>query len=133
MTDDVEAPPAEGATRTSNRLVCAGQASRAARALAGLPPESAIGARPRLSTVHQAKGDQAEAVLLIMPAHSATDSTLTAWLGGTGTDPEVAETLRVIYVGVTRARRLLGLAVPPPDRERLLNHLHRHSIPTELR
>jgi UvrD/REP helicase N-terminal domain len=126
-------PPAEEATRTNNRLICAAQANRAARALAGLPPVSATGARPRLSTVHQAKGDQAEAVLLIIPANSSTDSTLTAWLTGTATDPEVAEALRVLYVGVTRARRLLGLAVPPSDRERLLNHLHRHSVPTELR
>jgi DNA helicase-2/ATP-dependent DNA helicase PcrA len=126
-------PPAEGAARTRNRLVCAGHANRTARTVAGLPPTSATGARPRLSTIHQAKGDQAEAVLLLMPASPVSDRTMTAWLTGTAPDPEVAEALRVIYVGVTRARRLLGLAVPASYREQLVTYLHRHVIPTELR
>ncbi len=68
-----------------------------------------------------------------MPASSVSGHTLTAWLTGMAADAEVAEALRVLYVGVTRARRLLGLAVPASDRDRLLAHLHRHTIPTELR
>ncbi len=127
-------PPAGGAARTRNRLICStAQTDRTARSVTGLPRAAAAGARPRLSTVHQAKGDQAEAVLLFMPAGSVTDRTLTAWLAGSASDPEVAEALRVVYVAVTRARRLLGLAVPASDRERLLAHLHRHTISTELR
>lgn len=39
----------------------------------------------------------------------------------------------MVYVAVTRARRVLGLTVPASDRERLLAHPHRHTIPTELR
>jgi DNA helicase II / ATP-dependent DNA helicase PcrA len=126
-------PPAAGAARTRNRLVCAGQSSRSTRAVTGLPPAAATGARPRLSTVHQAKGDQAEAVLLFLPGSPVTDRTLTAWLTDTIPGPEVAEALRVLYVGVTRARRLLGLAVPALDRQRLLAHLHHHAIPAEPR
>jgi DNA helicase-2/ATP-dependent DNA helicase PcrA len=126
-------PPANGAARTKNRLICAGQANRTARTVTGLPSAAATCARPRLSTVHQAKGDQAEAVLLLMRSSPVTERTLTAWLTGAISDREVTEALRVIYVGVTRARRLLGLAVPTSDRERLLAHLHRHTIPAELR
>ena len=68
-----------------------------------------------------------------MPAGAATDRTLTAWLSGADPEPEIAEALRVAYVGVTRARRLLGLAIPASDQERVLAFLHRHGIPTELR
>jgi hypothetical protein len=39
----------------------------------------------------------------------------------------------VVYVAVTRARRLLGLALPAADRDRVLAHLHRLGVPTELR
>lgn len=127
-------PPPGGAARTRNRLICfTAQATHAARSVTGLPPTAATGARPRLSTVHQVKGDQAEAALLFIPAGPGTDRALTAWLAGSASDPEVAEALRVVYVAVTRARRLLGLAVPASDQERLLAHLHRHAIPTELR
>jgi hypothetical protein len=128
-----QCPLAGGARRTRNRLTSAGLANRSARAVAGLPTASASGPRPWLSTIHQAKGDQAEAVLLLRPTSQVTDPTLTAWLTGTAPDPEVAEALRVIYVGVTRARLLLGLAVPASDQVRLVAHLDRHGIPTELR
>lgn len=127
-------PPAGGAARTRNRLTCpATLARRTGRSVAGLPPAAAAGARPRLSTVHQVKGDQADAVLLLMPAAPATAATLTAWLTGAVPDAEVAEALRVVYVAATRARRLLGLAVPAADRDRVLAHLHRLGVPIELR
>ena len=65
------------------------------------------------------------------PPHDEVTST--AWLAGTSPDSEIAEALRVVYVGVTRARRLLGLAIPPSDAQRVLAFLRRHAIPTELR
>lgn len=126
-------PPADTAIRTNNRLSRTGKPNRTMRTVATLPAAAASGARPHLSTIHQAKGDEAEAVLLLVPASAVTDSSITAWLTGTGSAPEVAEGLRVLYVGVTRARRLLGLAVPAPHQERLLDYLRRHAIPTELR
>jgi superfamily I DNA/RNA helicase len=127
-------PPASGAARSRNRLICTpNHAGRAARAITALPPAPAAGARPRLSTVHQIKGDQADAVLLLVPPGTASDHTMTAWVTGTVPNLEVAEALRVLYVGVTRARHLLGLAVPHTDRDRLIANLHRHGIRTELR
>jgi DNA helicase-2/ATP-dependent DNA helicase PcrA len=128
-----ENPPACGTVRTTSRLVCAGRANRTMRVGAGLPPTVAFGARPRLSTVHQAKGDQAEAVLLFMPSGATTDRTLTAWLTGSAPDHDAAEALRVAYVAVTRARRLLGIAVPSSYHERLLDLLRHHGISAELR
>jgi hypothetical protein len=41
--------------------------------------------------------------------------------------------LRVAYVGITRARQLLGLAIPATDQERVLAFLQHHAIPTEMR
>jgi hypothetical protein len=124
-------PPAEGAARTASRLVNAGKANRTARTAAGLPSEAAAGAQPRLSTIHQVKGDQAEAVLLLIPPDDEVTST--AWLAGSSPDSETAEALRVVYVGVTRARRLLGLAIPPCDDQRVLAFLRRRAILTEPR
>jgi len=127
-------PPANAAARSGTKLPCtAKQRLQSARSVAGLPSGAAAGARPRLSTVHQAKGDEANAVLIIMPARADTNATITAWLSGTTTDPDVAEALRVIYVAITRARRLVGLAVPAADRDRVLAHLHQHGVGTELR
>jgi len=47
-----------------------------------------------------------------MPASPATGCTLTAWVTGTVSSTKIAEALRVVCVGVTRAPRLLGLAIP---------------------
>lgn len=126
-------PPADGSSRTGTRLVCAGRAARAARTVAKLPPAAAVDARPRLNTIHQVKGDQAEAVLVLMPANAVTDRTMTAWLAGTASEPEVVEALRVVYVGVTRARRLLGLAIPNLHTQPLLASFRQLGIPAELR
>ena len=62
-----------------------------------------------------------------------TSPVLSAWLSGAAPDAEIAEALRVAYVGVTRARRLLGLAAPTPYRDRISAFLRRHGVPTELR
>jgi DNA helicase-2/ATP-dependent DNA helicase PcrA len=126
-------PPAERAVRTRTRLVSTGNAGRTAYRTAGLPSAAATGGQPRLSTVHQVKGDQSEAVLLLIRANEATARTIVAWLTGADPEPEIAEALRVAYVGVTRARRLLGLAIPASDQERVLAFLHHYAIPTELR
>jgi hypothetical protein len=110
-------PPIQGAERTRNRLVIAGKATRAARTAGGLPPAAATGAQPRLSTVHQVKGDQAEAVLLLIPASEATDRTMTARLTATVPDPETAKALRVMYVGVDPRPTPPRPCHPPPQPE----------------
>ncbi|MEO3830384.1 ATP-dependent helicase [Actinomadura sp. B10D3] len=61
-------------------------------------------AGPRMDNVHQVKGDQADAVLVMLPE----TGTAAAWREE---DPAENEELRIMYVAVTRARRLLGMAV----------------------
>jgi DNA helicase II / ATP-dependent DNA helicase PcrA len=126
-------PPFAGAARSRNRLTAAGQGSRRARTVAGLPSATATGTGTRLSTIHQAKGDEADAVLLHMPAGPLSDRSLSAWLDGRSADAETAEAMRVLYVGLTRARKLLGISVPVTHRARLVAHLHGHHIPAAMR
>jgi DNA helicase II / ATP-dependent DNA helicase PcrA len=63
------------------------------------------------STVHEAKGKQFDAVILVIPPDRApashTTELFTAWENGTE-----LEAKRVVYVAVTRARRLVVLAIP---------------------
>jgi ATP-dependent exoDNAse (exonuclease V) beta subunit len=68
-----------------------------------------------------------------MPAGKSTEHTLTTWQTRSAVTGEDAEALRVVYVAATRARRLLGLAVPATHVNQLLIHLERHNIPSELR
>ncbi|APU15186.1 MULTISPECIES: UvrD-helicase domain-containing protein [Actinoalloteichus] len=59
----------------------------------------------RIDNVHQLKGSEADAVLLLLPSNDA----VRRWRHG---DAAHDGTLRNWYVAVTRARRLLGVAVP---------------------
>jgi superfamily I DNA/RNA helicase len=64
----------------------------------------------RASVIHQVKGEQADAVLVVLPDDDRTASLVNAWITGDH-DPDIAESLRVLYVAATRARRLLTLAL----------------------
>jgi superfamily I DNA/RNA helicase len=76
-------------------------------------------AAQRCGTVHAVKGQEADAVLLIVPPtgngkpDDRSDLLIKTWTTGTTdrADPETAEALRVLYVAVTRARRLVALAL----------------------
>ncbi|WP_328976046.1 UvrD-helicase domain-containing protein [Streptomyces canus] len=78
------------------------------------PPGGSVG---RASTVHGVKGDQADAVLVVIPAATPEDSRSTdlirAWTEGSvrARHGEASEALRVLYVATTRARRLLAFAL----------------------
>ncbi|MFD3609853.1 hypothetical protein ACFWXA_17575 [Streptomyces atroolivaceus] len=65
----------------------------------------------RSSTIHRAKGSQAQAVLVHLPKAQDINELITAW-----TDPHTNtatnELLRTYYVAFTRAQRLLSLAYP---------------------
>jgi hypothetical protein len=74
-----------------------------ARADAGLSAAVASGVKPGLSTIHQAKGDQAEAALLLIPGGRMPDRTNPV-LSGAASDAEIVEALRVPYVGVTQVQ-----------------------------
>jgi hypothetical protein len=62
-----------------------------------------------VNTVHGVKGEGKDAVLLILPSDIESCRKL---LGAWQVRSMVDEANRVTYVGVTRAKRLLGLAVP---------------------
>ncbi|MEV0726562.1 UvrD-helicase domain-containing protein [Micromonospora purpureochromogenes] len=127
-------PPASGLTRAGSRLTAPKNKATMARRAAGLPPRSTQGNLPRLSTVHQAKGDEAEAVLVCIPNNAtAGATTIEAWITGHAPDASTAEALRVLYVAVTRARRLLALTVPATHRGRLAACLADQDVPVELR
>ena len=75
----------------------------------------------RWSSIHQAKGHEFESVLLVLQAGKRCEELLDSWdtreVDGSG-----GEARSVLYVGITRASRLLCLGVPEKhlDRVRLL-------------
>lgn len=87
----------------------------------------------RALTIHKAKGQEYEGVLLVVPPNTKENRTadlLDAWKLGRD-----SEAKRVLYVGATRARRLLALALPQQygaDVERILTNkqvpLKRHTV-----
>jgi len=76
----------------------------------------------RCSTIHEAKGRQYEAVCVVIPPDTVgfnhTSQLFQAW--ETRTDYEGK---RVLYVGLTRARRILALALPDSFSKRLTSIL----------
>lgn len=83
------------------------------------------------STVHEAKGKQFDAVVVVIPPDHApanhTTELFVAWEGQTE-----LEAKRVIYVAVTRARRLVMLAVPSRHALRCQRILETAEVPFEL-
>jgi DNA helicase-2/ATP-dependent DNA helicase PcrA len=70
------------------------------------------------STIHEAKGREYEAVCVVIPPDS-TGLTFTSELFRTWEERINAESKRVIYVGITRAQKLVALAIPHAFRSRL--------------
>jgi len=126
-----EKPPREGLTRTAAKLQSPrDKAGVIARKLAGLPdtypPATGL---PRISTVHQVKGDEAEAVLICLPKGKKSKAgvgkdkakvVMEEWLRAEDMD---SEAIRVLYVAATRARRLLAIAVPAEFKARTADYL----------
>ncbi|WP_101255797.1 hypothetical protein [Streptomyces barkulensis] len=79
----------------------------------------------RTNNIYQLKGDEADAVLLLLPDPGSVHR----WTTG---NPTTDELLRVWYVAVTRARRFATLAVPEEETKPLTNLLARHQVPTEI-
>jgi DNA helicase-2/ATP-dependent DNA helicase PcrA len=85
----------------------------------------------RTSVVHQIKGEEEDAVLVIVPSDSRTGALINAWT--TGNHPrDIAENLRVLYVATTRARRLLAIAIPKEAQNRVAALLKLKDVPFEL-
>lgn len=112
--------------------------NRKASTLAGIGTVTYENAGCRTDTVHQAKGEEADAVLVRLPDDERTDRLLSQWtdpVSGPATtdrDPEdAAEALRVLYVAVTRARRLIALALPGQHIAPVAQHLRELGVEVE--
>ncbi|WP_329359137.1 UvrD-helicase domain-containing protein [Streptomyces sp. NBC_01483] len=95
------------------------------RSLIGLPEKADEEEQPatmRSSNVHQAKGSEADAILIHLPRPQDITELLEAWA-----DPlahtETSELLRVYYVAITRARRLVTLTYPYSKHADVTAHL----------
>jgi DNA helicase II / ATP-dependent DNA helicase PcrA len=82
----------------------------------GVAPTSCSPAR----TIHSVKGMQFPAVCVVMTSHTAKG--ILDYLE-TGNPVEHAEASREIYVAASRAERLLAIAIPKSQAERLANHI----------
>ncbi|GAA0905064.1 UvrD-helicase domain-containing protein [Virgisporangium aurantiacum] len=117
-----------------------GGGNRAAGTLAGLTKASSEGAECRTDTVHQVKGEEADAVLVLLPDDERTVRLLSHWTAShpsgpatpSGRDSEdAAEALRVLYVAVTRAKRLVALALPEQHIPAVNQHLGTFGVHVE--
>ncbi|MFE6611693.1 hypothetical protein [Amycolatopsis sp. NPDC057786] len=124
-------PPLPGMSRRSQTgsLQSRTPATRAMRGAGGAG--TPMGPRPRASVVHQVKGEEAEAVLVIVPSDNRADDLIRAWQSGVH-PTETAESLRVLYVAATRARRLLAIALPSTHCNDIATHLKDANVPCEI-
>jgi len=81
-----------------------------------------------LTTVHQAKGDEADVVCVLL----SDDELIDGWITGATTTAAAHEELRILYVAVTRARRLLMLAVPEGSVVAIQDFLAQHQVPAHV-
>lgn len=77
------------------------------------------------ATVHEAKGRDYEAVCLVLD--NGSEAAVTAWENG---DSDNSESLRVLYVGVTRAEKFLAIAAPVDLLDRIEAILAATGVPT---
>lgn len=85
----------------------------------------------RFLTIHQAKGNEYAAVCLVIPPDSAPENRTTSLLDSWESNEE-DEAKRVLYVGVTRAIRLVALAVHQSHSERVEEILSSNDIALEI-
>jgi hypothetical protein len=79
----------------------------------------------RASAIHEVKGQEFAAVCVVIPLHpSRTDELFAMWEKRTEGEPK-----RVVYVGVTRARDLIAVAVPGSHVQKLLDILAKNGVP----
>lgn len=129
------------ATPAGTTLTCPpGKSAKAAASLAGRSRTSAADLAVRSDTVHQVKGEEADAVLMLLPDDDRTTHLLTTWTAGAvplSDGPnlaphETAEALRVLYVAVTRASRLTALALPDQHIAATAQYLTSRHVPIEV-
>jgi hypothetical protein len=91
----------------------------------------AVAASLTAATIHEAKGKQYDAVCLVIPPDSQgsrrTQQLVDAW-----ENHVEDEAKRVVYVGLTRARRLAVLAIPQVVRDRVTRILDAALVPYRM-
>ncbi|CCH29325.1 UvrD-helicase domain-containing protein [Actinosynnema sp. NPDC047251] len=130
-------PPGPGITRRADktgslRATTATKSMTARQAAGGAPAGSTTSTR--VSIVQQVKGEEADAVLVILPPDKRTkrtDALVKAWISGIH-DETTSESLHVLYVAATRARRLLALALPTPVHDQVAAHLKDNNVSVDL-
>lgn len=80
------------------------------------------------STIHKYKGLEKDGVVLVLPKSSSKSTGTKDWLNG-----EDSEARRVLYVGASRARKILILAVHRSHITRLTRRLATDGVQYELR
>ncbi|GAA1086849.1 UvrD-helicase domain-containing protein [Nocardiopsis metallicus] len=87
----------------------------------------------RVTSIHQVKGEEADAVLVVIPkptADNRCEELLASWLDQERpSTPELVEDRNVLYVGATRARRLLAFALCTDHLPRVQAFLEQRGIP----
>lgn len=79
------------------------------------------------ATIHEAKGSEHHGVCVVVPSGNYTEELIAAWETRTDSEPK-----RVIYVGVTRAEKLLAIALPAPFVERVAAIMRAGQVPFEI-
>ncbi|GAA1249360.1 hypothetical protein GCM10009676_39830 [Prauserella halophila] len=123
-------PPTPGLKRADKSgHLAAGRPTRGRSPRKVAAVTAGAGSDIRSSVIHQVKGEQADAVLVVIPDDNRTAAVVGAWTSGDH-PPEVAENLRALYVATTRARRLLAFALPDSVFETVRKHLNAEGVPT---
>lgn len=125
------APPVPGMTRRDNRGSLRGSGSGATAKEIKQDAASEPSVRTRARVIHQVKGEEEEAVLVIVPDDNRTDVLVRGWLSGHHTG-DIAESLRVLYVAATRAQRLLALALPSGHCDEIAKWLTARDVPARI-
>ena len=79
------------------------------------------------ATIHEAKGSEHGAVCVVIPSGDYTEQLVAAWENRTE-----SEAKRVVYVGVTRAEKLLAIAVPALFVPRISAIMQANQVPFEI-
>lgn len=96
-----------------------------------LPRENITTQLLKHSTIHKAKGREFDCVCIVLPPDSGrgkyTSDLVTTWTKNIENEPK-----RVLYVGVTRSKKLTAIAIPKENIESIIAILDRDSVIYEI-
>jgi DNA helicase-2/ATP-dependent DNA helicase PcrA len=125
-------PPVDVPAPKSQLSAPKNKGHRKASSLARIGTGTGDLAGTRVGTVHSVKGEEADAVMVLFPDDDRASQLITRWTAGSaalGADvTDTEESMRVLYVAVTRARHLAALALPPALIPAVQHMLENHGI-----